>query len=304
MGRLYTIKHRQGYTNTGDSYRSNLSIVNKDTLLHVAGMYGLKVPKSHTKERMAGTIADFVLSNPETCLEKLSVKELDVLKDFVKAGADTHVVRPVRKFYKTMRELLLVSVCHNKKERKLYFLLPDELRELFAPLLDKAIKDARKREKDIKAATPKPLKDDVEDPEYLDDDDFTYYLDDDDDDDPIEMPDFECFMGAGMDDFFDSVLAVQKFHEHANVVAHDGAVLTLYASVVYTDLKTGKILYRSEEPVEVRIDTEDFNCVTIPALPGTFISTFSTHEAEMDYLYGVLYIKGSDGDKPYIVALL
>lgn len=177
MAKLYTIKHNIRYTNTSDTYKSNLCIVNKNTLLYIAKMYGMKIPKSHTKEKMAEILSAYVLSNPEKCLEKLSVKELKVLKDFVKVGANTHVVRPSRKYYKTMRELLLVSVCHNKKERKLYFLLPDELRELFAPLLDKAIKEEKKRELAEKAAI-------IEEPEYIDDDDEDW-----DNDDPIDLDD-------------------------------------------------------------------------------------------------------------------
>lgn len=178
MAKLYTIKHNIRYTNTSDTYKSNLCIVNKNTLLYIAKMYGMKIPKSHTKEKMAEILSTYVLSNPEKCLEKLSVKELKVLKDFVKVGANNHVVRPSRKYYKTMRELLLVSVCHNKKERKLYFLLPDELRELFAPLLDKAIKEEKKRELAEKAAI-------IEEPEYIDDDDEDW-----DNDDPIEPGQF------------------------------------------------------------------------------------------------------------------
>ena len=106
----------------------------------------MSLPKSYSKEKMAEMLSDYVLKNPMKCLEQLSVKELEVLKEAVKAGADTHIVRPNRRFYDTMRQLLLVSTFHHKKERKLYFLLPDELRELFAPLLDKAIKEEKKRE--------------------------------------------------------------------------------------------------------------------------------------------------------------
>lgn len=175
--KLYTIKHDIRYTNTSDTYKSNLCIVNKNTLLNIAKMFGVKLPKSHTKEKMAETLSAYVLSNPEKCLEKLSVKELNVLKDFVEVGANTHVVRPSRKYYNTMRNLLLVSVYHNKKERKLYFLLPDELRELFAPLLEKAIKEEKKREQAEKAAI-------IEKPEYIDDDD-----EESDDDDPMDLDD-------------------------------------------------------------------------------------------------------------------
>ena len=178
MAKLYTLTHRQQYCKTKDTYKSNLCIVNKETLLYIAGRFGISLPKSYSKEKMAEKLSDYVLKNPMKCLEQLSVKELEVLKEAVKAGADTHVVRPNRRFYDTMRQLLLVSTFHHKKERKLYFLLPDELRELFAP---------------------KPPK--IEEPEYLDDDELTEYdfIDDDDeeedeDDGAFDIPDNFFFL--------------------------------------------------------------------------------------------------------------
>jgi hypothetical protein len=158
MAKLYTLTHRQQYCKTKDTYKSNLCIVNKETLLFIAGRFGISLPKSYSKEKMAEKLSNYVLKSPMKCLEQLSVKELEVLREAVKAGADTHVVRPNRRFYDTMRQLLLVSTFHHKKERKLYFLLPDELRELFAPLLDKAIKEEKKREKLEKVNNSKPPK--------------------------------------------------------------------------------------------------------------------------------------------------
>ena len=77
---LYTIKHGKGFSSTGNSYRSNLEIVNKETLIYVAQWLGVEgVAKSHTKERMAATISDFVLSHPEECMKQLSVNELSLL---------------------------------------------------------------------------------------------------------------------------------------------------------------------------------------------------------------------------------
>ncbi len=184
MARLYTLTHGRGYIRTSNSYRSNLDIVNKETLVHVAQRLGVEgVAKSHSKERMADAISGFVLSHPEECLKQFSVKELLLLKDFVDEGADTSIVRPNRKYYDTLRELLFVSAYHDMKKRSLYFLLPDELRELFAPLLDKANKEAKKREREerqvVKEAKKQAGIDD--DFEYLDDDDEfsdSDYLDD------------------------------------------------------------------------------------------------------------------------------
>ena len=324
MARLYTLKHGKGYIRTGNSYRSNLDIVNKETLVHVAQRLGVEgVAKSHSKERMADAISGFVLSHPEKCLRQFSVKELLLLKDFVDEGADTSIVRPNRKYYDTLRELLFVSAYHDKKKRSLYFLLPDELRELFAPLLDKAIKEAKKRERADKAAV-KEAKEQAgidDDFEYLgDDDEFSDsdYLDDWDEDDEDGFVEEIIDMGhrhydslgeflshLNDHDYFDSVIAVQDFWNNANVLESNDSVITLYATVVYAIRLTGKILYRSTEPIEVRIDTNDLNSITIPDLPSSCISKFSTETEMMNYSFGVLTIEGKDkDDTPYVVSLI
>ena len=324
MARLYTLTHGRGYICTGNSYRSNLDIVNKETLVHVAQRLGVEgVAKSHSKERMADAISGFVLSHPEECLRQFSVKELLLLKDFVDEGADTSIVRPNRKYYDTLRELLFVSAYHDKKKRSLYFLLPDELRELFAPLLDKAIKEAKKREREDRLAVKEAKKqagiDD--DFEYLDDDDEfsdSDYLDDWDEDDEDGFVEEVVDMGhrhydslgeflshLNDHDYFDSVIAVQDFWNNANVLESNDSVITLYATVVYVIRLTGKILYRSTEPIEIRIDTNDLNSITISDLPSSCISKFSTETEVMNYSFGVLSIEGKDkSDIPYVVSII
>ena len=79
---IYTISHKKGYTGTNNSHRSNLDIVNKETLTYVAQRLGIEeVAKSRSKEKMAETISVFVLSHPEECLKLFSLKELLLLKD-------------------------------------------------------------------------------------------------------------------------------------------------------------------------------------------------------------------------------
>ena len=82
---------------------------------------------------MIEKIDSYVKSNPIEVLEKLCVKELELLREFVKAGPDTPVVKVPRRTYDTLKMLLLVSVCYDKKTRKENLLMDDELRELFAP---------------------------------------------------------------------------------------------------------------------------------------------------------------------------
>ena len=262
-------------------------------------------------------------SRPEECLRQFSVKELLLLKDFVDEGADTSIVRPNRKYYDTLRELLFVSVYHDKKKRSLYFLLPDELRELFAPLLDTAIKEAKKREREDRLAV-KEAKEQAgidDDFEYLDDDNElsdSDYLDDWDEDDEDGFVEEIIDMGhrhydslgeflshLNDHDYFDSVIAVQDFWNNANVLESNDSVITLYATVVYAIRLTGKILYRSTEPMEVRIDTNDLNSITIPDLPSSCVSKFSTETEVMNYSFGVLTIEGKDkSDTPYVVSLI
>lgn len=348
MARLYTLTHGRGYIRTGNSYRSNLDIVNKETLVHVAQRLGVEgVAKSHSKERMADAISGFVLSHPEECLRQFSVKELLLLKDFADEGADTSIVRPNRKYYDTLRELLFVSAYHDKKKRSLYFLLPDELRELFAPLLDKAIKEAKKREREDKAAVERAKSQaglesfeceqarpevkvavkeakkqaGIDDFEYLDDDDefsdsdYDDEWDEDDEDGLVEeiidmghrhydsLGEFPSHLNDH--DYFDSVIAVQDFWNNAKVLESNNSVITLYATVVYAIRLTGKIFYRSTEPIEVRIDTHDLNSITIPDLPSSCVSKFSTETEVMNYSFGVLTIEGKDkSDIPYVVSLI
>lgn len=172
MSHLYTIKHGKGFTRTGDPYRTNLDIVNKDTLLHVAKMLDVKgIYKSHSKEKMTEAISVHVLAHPQESLSSLSSKELLLLKDLVLAGSNTHVSRPSRKYYDTLKQLLFVSVYHDKKERRLYFVMPDDLRECFAPFLDKLLKEAKKREQSEKEVKPTVPATRVEEPVFLDDDD-------------------------------------------------------------------------------------------------------------------------------------
>ena len=66
-----------------------------------------------------------------------------------------------------------------------------------------------------------------------------------------------------------------------------------------------QILYRSTEPIAVRIDTDDLNSITIPDLPSCSVSKFSTKVEVMDYLYGVLTIEGKDkNNSPFVVSLI
>ena len=96
---------------TSFTYRSNLNLVYKESLSRIAAFLGVPVSKSAGKPTMIEKIDSYVKSNPIEVLEKLCVKELELLREFVKAGPDTPVVKVPRRTYDTLKMLLLVSVC-------------------------------------------------------------------------------------------------------------------------------------------------------------------------------------------------
>ena len=101
-------------------YRSNLGLVYKESLSRIVAFLGVPISESAGKPTMIEKIDSYVKSNPIEVLEKLCVKELELVK-------------ASRRTYDTLKMLLLVSVCYDKKTRKGNLLMVDELRELFAP---------------------------------------------------------------------------------------------------------------------------------------------------------------------------
>ena len=120
---------------TSFTYRSNLNLVYKGALSRIAAFLGVPVSKSAGKPAMIEKIDSYVKSNPIEVLEKLCVKVLELVREFVKAGPDTPVVKAPCRTYDTLKMLLLVCVCYDKKTRKENLLIADELRGLFAPTL-------------------------------------------------------------------------------------------------------------------------------------------------------------------------
>lgn len=85
-----------------------------------------------------------------------------------------------------------------------------------------------------------------------------------------------------MPDQMNNILAVRDFWQNANVVSMN-TVIIVKACVVYTNARTGQILYRSNGPIDVHIDTVNDSEVIVPALPddlGCF-GNFSTYWQDM-----------------------
>ena len=78
---------------TSFTYRSNLNLVYKGALSRIAAFLGVPVSKSAGKPAMIEKIDSYVKSNPIEVLEKRCVKVLELVREFVKAGPDTPVVK-------------------------------------------------------------------------------------------------------------------------------------------------------------------------------------------------------------------
>lgn len=134
---------------TSFTYRSNLNLVYKESLFRISAFLGVPVSKSAGKPAMIEKIDSYVRSNPVEVLEEFCVKELELVREFVKVGPDTPVIKAPRRIYDTLKMLLLVSVCYDKKTRKEHLLIADELRDLFVFHLDFVLKKSWKEERDL-----------------------------------------------------------------------------------------------------------------------------------------------------------
>ncbi len=72
------------------------------------------------------------------------MKELELIKEFIKASPDTQV-KVLCQAHDTLKMLLLVSVCYDKKTKKENLLMTDELRDSFAPHLDFVLRKLGRR---------------------------------------------------------------------------------------------------------------------------------------------------------------
>lgn len=104
-----------------------------------------------------------------------------------------------------------------------------------------------------------------------------------------------------------NISAVHSFWEAAHRKTVN-TVITVEANLVYSDTISGKVLFRSQNPVNVYIDTTRDNNFKIPDLPEDKMcfSEFSTHFQTMSYDNGVLTITGNgfNAKPPYKVILM
>lgn len=203
MEKLTYIVHKKSMVDTTYTYRLCLEIVRKNVLLEVSTALGLVVPRTATKADMVEQIDTYVRSHPKEVLSLLGVKELELVKEFIKAGPNAHVVKAPRKTLDTIKSLLFISVYYDKKTRKENLLMADELRELFAPHVKAVLKETKKKEKEREA-----LRNHIDEYDEYDDIDELDEFDEFD-----ELDDFEEFDEEWEEDDIDDVVDLYSDEE-------------------------------------------------------------------------------------------
>lgn len=97
-----------------------------------------------------------------------------------------------------------------------------------------------------------------------------------------------------MVDQYENINATREFWQAATNKTVNTCI-SVYANVVYTDMKTGEILYRSSQPIQVMTDFTRENNISIPELGynDQCSCDFWTRCQKFTYQNGVLKIEGN-----------
>ena len=98
-------------------------------MLKVCDKLHLYVSPNLKKDETARRVAQELLDSPIEILSNLNKQELQIIDEFVKGGANTYVVRKMRKTQYKLQKLYLVATHCDQQKQEWYMLMPDELRE-------------------------------------------------------------------------------------------------------------------------------------------------------------------------------
>lgn len=103
--------------------------VTKANMLKVCDKLDLYVSPNLKKDETARRVAQELLNSPIEILSNLNKQELQIIDEFVKGGANTYVVRKMRKTQYKLQKLYLVATYCDEVNQEWHMLMPDELRE-------------------------------------------------------------------------------------------------------------------------------------------------------------------------------
>lgn len=124
-----------------------MPVLLKDDLLWMAEQFGMTVPKSKKKETVAQMVADYLLAHPKEVLTLIPSNELKMLREMVKLESGSYLSRRTPSKHFWIQSLGLVITYEDKKTKRSNMMMLDELKTIYAPHLDDAIKDSAKRKK-------------------------------------------------------------------------------------------------------------------------------------------------------------
>ena len=125
-----------------------MPVLLKDDLLWMAEQFGMTVAKSKKKETIAQMVADYLLTHPKEVLTLIPSNELKMLREMVKLESGNYLSRRTSSKHFWIQSLGLVITYEDKKTKRSNMMMLDELKTIYAPHLDEAIKDSAKRKKE------------------------------------------------------------------------------------------------------------------------------------------------------------
>lgn len=105
----------------------------KVNMLKICKKLDIYVSPNLHKDKTAARVAEAVLDDPISVLYALSKNELELLDEFVKAGANQYIVRKERKTAYMLQKLGLVVTYIDDEKGEWHMLMPDSVREALAP---------------------------------------------------------------------------------------------------------------------------------------------------------------------------
>ena len=128
---MVTIKNTQFSSNL--SLSSILNVMTKVKMLDICKKLELYVSPNLKKDETARRVAREILDNPCDVLHVLNKQELQMVDEFVKAGPNQYIVRKMRKMPYKLQKFGLVLTYEDLANEQWHMLMPDCVREAFAP---------------------------------------------------------------------------------------------------------------------------------------------------------------------------
>ena len=126
---------------------SMLNVLTKVKMLDICKKLDLYVSPNLKKEETARRVAQEILDNPDDVLHELNKQELQIVDEFVKAGANHYVIRKMRKMPYKLQKFGLVLTYGDDKNGQWHLLMPDCVRESLAPYYEDYLKMAESGQK-------------------------------------------------------------------------------------------------------------------------------------------------------------